>query len=370
MNIHPSFWIFLLFFTNILRSPTIESMIVGVVMFLSLLVHEYGHALTALYFGAKPSITLEAFGGKAEYNGFGMTPKHHFLITLNGPLLESVLIFLSYSLLKAGVFEHSYYMQYFLNVTMRLNILWCLLNLIPVVPLDGGQLVRYVLEKKFGPKGYRASILIGLVAVGVFAPYLFFKGLFFFGVLLVIMGLQNFQMLQEEKRASGEDNLFGTYQKGVEAMNNNDLQKAKTLLTKLLKSKDPKIKHLSTESLAKIYHQENQPEKSYNLLLKADPQLLKEGKPLLCKLAFDRQNYELVSKYALDIYEINPSVETALLNSKAFAFLKDPDLSGAWLETASQFGPEFLQQIRAELSHPAYDSVKDQEPFREYVEKI
>lgn len=345
-------------------------MIVGVVMFFSLLVHEYGHALTALYFGAKPSITLEAFGGKAEYNGLGMTPKHHFLITLNGPLLESVLIFLSYSVLKSGVFDHSYYMNYFLNVTMRLNILWCLLNLIPVAPLDGGHLVRYMLERKFGHKGYRASIIIGLIAVGVFAPYLFFKGLFFFGVLLVIMGLQNFQVLQEEKRASGENNPFGTYLKGVEAMKNNDLEKAKTLLTKLLKSKDSKIKHLSTESLAKIYHQENQPEKSYDLLLKIDPHFLKEGKPLLCKLAFDRQNYELVSKYALDIYEIEPTVETALLNSKAFACLNDPNLSGAWLETASQFGPEFLEQIRTELFHPAYLAVKDQEPFREYLEKI
>jgi len=63
--IHPIFWIFLLFFTDIYRDLSIESVIWGIILFFSLLVHEYGHALTALYFGAKPTVILEAFGGKA-----------------------------------------------------------------------------------------------------------------------------------------------------------------------------------------------------------------------------------------------------------------------------------------------------------------
>lgn len=84
VGIHPSFWIFLLFFTGIYNNPSIESVIVGAVMFVSLLVHEYGHALTAAYFGAKPTITLEAFGGRAEYSSFGISRKKQLLITLYG----------------------------------------------------------------------------------------------------------------------------------------------------------------------------------------------------------------------------------------------------------------------------------------------
>jgi hypothetical protein len=37
-------------------------------------------------------ITLEAFGGNAQYDSYRITPKQSFLITLNGPLLQSVLI--------------------------------------------------------------------------------------------------------------------------------------------------------------------------------------------------------------------------------------------------------------------------------------
>lgn len=337
IQIHPTFWIFLLFFTNIYRNPSIESLILGIVLIFSLLVHEYGHALTAAYFGARPTITLEAFGGNAQYNSLGITPKQQFLITLNGPLLESVLIVLSYSLLESGVFEN-YYFRYFLYVTMRLNILWCLLNLIPIAPLDGGHLARYMLEKRFGDKGHKASMVIGLICVALVTPYLYYQEFFFFGTLLLIFGFQHFQILRTFRRSSAKYNPFSCYIKGMEAIQNNDLENGKALLKKLLKSKDMQIKHAAIEALAKIYSQKNESQKAYDLLLKADHQLLKEGKCLLCKLAFEQKNYELIGKYSRDIYDLDPSYEIALLNSKAFAYLNQEALSDAWLETASQFG--------------------------------
>lgn len=198
VTISPAFWLFVLFFTDILRDPRIENFIIGIVLAISLLVHEYGHAITARYFGFRSSITLEAFGGYAEYNSRGVTFRQQFLITLMGPLFESVLILQSYILLQCGIFEN-YYVQYFLYATMRLNILWCLLNLIPVSPLDGGQLVRAFLEKYFRYSGYKASILISMISTIILAPYLYFQGYTFFSILLLIYGFQNFQLWQESK---------------------------------------------------------------------------------------------------------------------------------------------------------------------------
>lgn len=335
--IHPTFWVFILLFTRIYEHPNLESLILGGVVTFSLLVHEYGHALTAAYFGAAPTINLEAFGGNAQYNGYGITHKQKFIITFNGPLLESSLIALSYFFLKSGVFAHSYYMQYFLQATMQLNIYWCLLNLIPIAPLDGGQMLRYLLERRFGEKGHRASLVIGLTAVAVIAPYLFLHNQFFFGVLLLVFGFQNFQMLRGIGVTLKGSTPYSSYVKSVQAIDNNDLENAKKILKKLLKSKDNKIKHSATESLAKVYLKENNSQKSYELLLKSDHEQLREGKCLLCKLAFERKNYELVGKYSRDIYEIDPSYETALLNSQAFAHLNNHVYSEGWKETASQF---------------------------------
>ncbi len=360
VQIHPSFWIFLIFFTDLYRDLSMESVILGIVLIFSLLVHEYGHALTALYFGARPEITLEAFGGNAQYNSFGMTSRQMFFITLNGPLLESTLIFLSYSLLKSAIFAHHPYLQYFLYATLRLNILWVLFNLIPIAPLDGGHLAQYFLERKFGSTGYKASLMIGLAAVALIAPFLFLRGYFFFGILLLIYGYQSFKILRQEKVTAGGDNHFSNYIRGVEAIKNNDLENAKKIFKKLLKAKETGIRSSATESLAKIYLEEKQDQKSYDLLLKADPDFLKEGKLLLCKLAFQRKNYKLASKYSRDIYEYEPSYETALMNSQTFAYLNDPALSGAWLEIAFRFKPEGKEVLDDAL----YNTVRNHDEFR------
>ncbi len=370
VHIHPTFWLFLLFFTNLWRDPSIESVIWGVVFALSLLVHEYGHALTALFFGAKPSITLWVFGGYTEYNSRRMTPLQSFIITLNGPLFEAVLIVLAYALLKIEAFENYPYIRYFLIVTMRLNIVWCLLNLIPLVPLDGGHLARYLLEKKWGDAGCKASLIIGLISVVLIAPYLYYVGFFFFGTLLLVYGFQNFQILQGAQPSSGATSAFSFYLNGIETMNTHEPKKAKALFKKGLKSKDAHIRHSAIESLAKIYLQENEQQKAYDLLLKADPQLLKEGKCLLCKLAFERKNDELVCQYSREIYEIDPSFDHALLNSWAFARLGQPTLAGGWLMTASQFGESERETARELLSSQLYDSVRDSDAFKQQVKDL
>jgi stage IV sporulation protein FB len=367
VQIHPTYWLFLFFFTDICRDPSIEGIILGIVFSLSLLVHEYGHALTARWFGATPTITLGAFGGFAQYSNRGITSAQDFIITLNGPLADCILAILSYGLLKLDLFYDHPYIEYFLYITMRLNILWCLLNLIPASPLDGGHLVRYFLDKKFGEESHKLSILIGLICIILVVPYLYYKGLFFFGTLLVIYGIQNFQELRSAK---GSFNQFSIYTRGIEAINNNENEKAKNTFRKLLKSKDLQIRYSAIESLAKIYFEENECKKSYDLLLKSDHQLLKEGKCLLCKLAFEQKNYALIEKYSRDIYSIEPSFEIAILNSKAFAFLRQPTLAGAWLVTASQFGELYRANAKEILLETTYNQVRDHDSFNQYVEKI
>jgi stage IV sporulation protein FB len=368
VHIAPTFWIFFLLFTNLYRECSIEGLILGGVLIFSLLVHEYGHAFTALYFGAQPEIILEAFGGHARYNSFKMTLKQQFLITLNGPLLESLLIVLPFSLLKSGIFEDHYYIQYFLSATMRLNLLWCLLNLLPVLPLDGGHLLSYLLMTRFGSRGQKASLIIGMCCVLCVVPYLYLHDFFFFGTFLLLLGFQNYQMLK--KAGLGDSNPFNSYARGIEAIKNDDLDHAKAILKKLLKSKDKQVKNSAAEGLAKIYYQQKQNQKSYELLLQADHQLLKEGKCLLCKLAFERKNYALIGTYARDIYAIEPSYEIALLNSKAFASMNQPLRAGAWLHTASQFDIATGDDFETLLSDKIYDSVRHQEAFQRYAEKI
>lgn len=369
VKIEPSFWLLLLFFTGFYQDPSMHSVIIGVVMTASLLVHEYGHALTAVYFGARPSITLEGLGGYAKYRNHGMSRKQELLITINGPLLESLFIVFPYLLLRWDVFASHPYIEYLLYVTMRINILWCLLNLIPIDPLDGGRIARYFLDKIFDDKGYKISLILGLACAAIIAPYLYLEGHTVFPLLLLILGLQNLQKLRLEF-AKNTVTPFSLYMRGVEAERVNDFKEAKKNFKKVLHSTDNQLKHSAIESLAIIYHNENDSQKSYELLLKADPQLLGKGKSLLCKLAFEQKNYQLVSKYSRESYSVAPSFETAILNSQAFAFLNQPDLAAGWLITASQFGAQYKDKIRDLLNHATYDTVRDHAAFSKALTQL
>ena len=148
---------------------------------------------------------------------------------------------------------------------------------------------------------------------------------------------KTFQELKRFQAPSSAENPFSLYVHACEAIREKEIEKAKALLKKLVKSKNVQYKHLAIEALAKFYVQDNERKKAYDLLLKADFTLLKETKPLLCKLAFEFGNYSLVANHALEIYALESTHEIALLNSKAFGHLGHPTLEEGWLKTASGF---------------------------------
>jgi hypothetical protein len=127
---------------------------------------------------------------------------------------------------------------------------------------------------------------------------------------------------------------------------------------------------MAIESLAEIFYKEKEEEKAYNLLLKTDHSQLKTGKCLLCKLAYMKKNYALVEKYSQDIYAIDPTEETALLNSRAFASLNNPDLAGGWLKTASLFENMNKESLQTILEDRIYNPVREKEDFKQYLEDI
>jgi len=200
VSIELSYWVFLLLVITSVGGQYIEVLLWSSVFTLSILVHEYGHALAALFFDAAPNIVLQAFGGITRFNVARLTSKQKFLIILAGPLFQGLLTLMAYLLLQFNIFNN-YLLQYLLFITMYVNSRWLLLNLIPIVPLDGGWLLRYILEKLFGHKGYLASIIIGLVAAAIAIPFLYLAGYhWFFIVQLFIAGWHYCKCWQQARK--------------------------------------------------------------------------------------------------------------------------------------------------------------------------
>ncbi|TSJ80661.1 MAG: site-2 protease family protein [Candidatus Cardinium sp.] len=201
ISIDLSYWIFLLLVIGSI-GPYSEGLLWAGVFTFSILIHEYGHALMALFFGAQPTIVLQAFGGRTIFNESHVTDKQNFLITLAGPAFQGLFALMAYLLLQFNIFS-GYLLNYLLFVTMYINSRWLLLNLIPIAPLDGGWLVRYILEKKFGRKGYLTSIIIGLAAAAIAIPWFYFQGYHWFFIMqLFICGWHYCKLWQKEQESS------------------------------------------------------------------------------------------------------------------------------------------------------------------------
>ncbi|MBN1336680.1 MAG: site-2 protease family protein [Deltaproteobacteria bacterium] len=148
--------------------------------FLSIILHEFGHSLTAIRLGVPVrSITLFIFGGVAALGGEPARPRDEFLIALAGPAV-SLALGVIFWLVGLGLGQDTLLGEtaHWLGV---INLTLFAFNLIPGFPLDGGRVLRAALwaKKKSLARATTVAASIGsLVAYGFMA----------FGVLTALFG--------------------------------------------------------------------------------------------------------------------------------------------------------------------------------------
>lgn len=232
VRVHPLFWLVSLVlgagsFAN--PNPPKEVLMWVCVVFVSIVIHELGHAFAFRHFRQPSRIVLYSFGGLAipddrnAYGGYESSyyredrgPGAKMLIALAGPLAGfafAALILLAIRLSGRAVsirFDRSFLFPFRfegfdsrnLNLLiidlLFVNVFWGLINLLPVFPLDGGQVARELLMKFNPHEGLRQSVLLSIFAAGGVALWALLRVddkilAFFFGYLAYV----SYQMLQQ-----------------------------------------------------------------------------------------------------------------------------------------------------------------------------
>jgi Zn-dependent protease len=204
VRVHPVFWVTAAFIGW--RPGQLDLVFINVMcIFVSVLVHEMGHALVTQRFGWRPEITLEFFGGYATTAGHGTWKNIAVLIA--GPACGFLLMGLALIAMVYGFSEeappHPLIGQG-LSFLFFINLAWSLVNLLPVFPLDGGQITRELLCWLF-PRGFEYSMKLSIVFSGGIAAWAFYAhsqgcGLFgldpfFLGILFGVLCYQSVQSL-------------------------------------------------------------------------------------------------------------------------------------------------------------------------------
>ena len=216
VRVHPLFWLVSALFAS--NFPAKYALLWVAVVFVSVLVHEFGHALTIRAFGSYPLVVLYSFGGLAITTGQRRTtPGRQLLISLAGPGAGLTLAGLVLLVLRATHHEiilpftsgngilpnwrpalESVTMNVVVLFFIEINILWSLLNLLPVFPLDGGQACYHILTLLSVPDAMVTTLKISLVTAAGAVVFALTRDPheFFLAALFAYMGYHDFSLLQ------------------------------------------------------------------------------------------------------------------------------------------------------------------------------
>ncbi len=199
VRIQPHFWILALLIGYLSSYSIVGTLLWVIVIFYSVLFHELGHALTALYFGQDAEITLQMSGGVTERRGNSLPLWKEFFIVFNGPLFGFLLFILAFQLYQRFPLIPDP-LVYILGATIFVNLYWTLLNLLPIQPLDGGKLAMIVLCSLFGSAGVTLSWIIGVLVAAFVSLYFFMKGLLFAGAIFLFFAFEGAQKVFNSRR--------------------------------------------------------------------------------------------------------------------------------------------------------------------------
>ena len=197
-------------------------------LFVSILIHELGHALAFRQFGIESRIVLYHLGGLAIPSssfspGRGnqrLSPRQDVWVSLAGPLAQ----FLSAVLVGVIVVAMGYRLSVlnlmpkpfeslagllegkdlagdspglFALVTFYFypSVLWALFNLVPVWPLDGGHIARSLILIRRGT--VVQALWVSVIAAAIMAIYGFSEKQWFIAMLFFVLGIESFQAIKQ-----------------------------------------------------------------------------------------------------------------------------------------------------------------------------
>ena len=152
----------------------------ALVLGLSIIAHEYGHALTGRAFGCETNnITLSMIGGCASMVTMPRRGWQEFLVAVAGPLVSFALCLFGYLALAFLPIENRF-LAHTLVYLYYLNLVLGCFNLLPGFPMDGGRIFRSVMMLFVPrPKATLVAMWVGRVVavlLGLSGLYAMFNG--------------------------------------------------------------------------------------------------------------------------------------------------------------------------------------------------
>jgi len=380
IRIYSIFWILALFIAYSstgapMGSPAFFISIVtwiGIIL-VSVVIHEYGHALTAIAFGQKAHIDLIGFGGLTHRHGPKLKLWQEFLVILNGPLagfLFGCLCFVLYRYLTLQSQTESWF-QAALYYSFVANFFWTVINLFPVQPLDGGRLLSVFLEGVLGVKGVKLALFLSILFAGICGVLFFAVGQLLMGALFFMFAYESFIAWQNSLKLTEQDHdtvLQRLLKDAEKELHQGDPEVAWGKLQHVREiSKSGVIYVTATELMAEMLNHQGKFKEGYELLAPVAKNLSPTGLRLEQQMAYHSGQWSVAADLGKRVYQNFPEYDIALVNSLCYALLADVKPAVGWLQRAINDG---LPNLRAILTKSEFDQIRRTPQFQDLIKQV
>ncbi|PQJ29218.1 metalloprotease [Rubritalea profundi] len=199
IRVEPIFWLTMGFLGLMRYDPRSSADLLMLAMFviagfLSLLIHEMGHALMIKHYKLPTQVVLSNFGGYATYPAGILNRKQSFLVTAAGPgsqiLVAIAVFFISPYLGLAGNM-----LSHFIGTFVLISVIWAIFNCLPILPLDGGQMLGAIM----GPRRKAGVHLTGIIIAALIGVVAIYIGYYIASLFMGMFAYQNYQAWQQTK---------------------------------------------------------------------------------------------------------------------------------------------------------------------------
>lgn len=170
----------------------------------SVLIHELGHAAAFRRWGVQPSIVLHVMGGVTMGEGVIDKRSRRIAISLAGPVAEIVLFGLP-GLVLLSVTDVAEPWDALLAWAVVINLVWAGVNLLPMLPLDGGLITSELIDAVRPGQGVRLTRILSVGVAAAGAVVAWWMGLLIVGFFALFLGWENVTAL----RRTDKDDLSG-----------------------------------------------------------------------------------------------------------------------------------------------------------------
>ncbi len=365
LTIHPIFWV-VATLIGWLNSMTILGTCIWVfVILISVIIHEFGHALTAVAFGQRARIELIGFGGATIRDGKKLKPWQDFITVFNGPLAGLSLGLIAGYFSQYPLISSSPVLHFAFLATLYANIFWTILNLLPIQPLDGGHLVKIMMQKVFGFPGLKYALFMSMILAGGFAALTFIFGHLVIGMIFMLFAFEGYREWSQARSMVEDDHdqfLHQLMAEGVADYKRGNLLAAAQKFTQVRSTVSRGVIFISaTELLSAILEKEGRIGEAFQLLESQTKDLSPEGYCRLHRLAWKVEKWQLVTRLGDKSYQIEPGYEVALLNAYSYSLLGEVTPAVGWLRRAISDGLPDVPQV---LSKHEFDNIRQSPEFR------